>query len=296
MKWNMEECTGFILVFFTIAGVLAAGCTGPVPPAEPGPVPAITSEPAAAGTLTANPAPALTIIPTTVQAPVPTTGIITASPTASPTNEPFITEEALKALVQDAKNRLDMLKNTDKADTILITAKNPGECDVKLSKELGYLIDANTGEMTFIKGDYGSISLDRFRQDMTRGHSYVILHSHAKDWIVCQNTGTIGLNTVSLGDLAAPANLTKQGYHILKIIAVSDKNYEVYPRTPDNWKTSEEVSDAFARIEQRMEVQFHYDYYDPDGKKLTWYDVDMIMPLLTKDLDYAYIVNNAMAP
>ncbi len=291
MERNMQERIGAFFVLIVLAGVLVAGCAGLVPPKNPNPAPAITPVPATAAAVTANP----TTIPTKI--PVPATSVTTTmTAIITETTPPSISETALKAQIQDAKNKLDLLKNTDRADTILITAKNPGECDVKLSKELGYLIDANTGDTTFVKGDYGSISLDRFRQNMLAGHTYVILHSHAKDWIVCQDTGTIGLNTLSLGDLAAPANLTRQGYHIQKIIAVSDKDYEVYPRIPDNWKTSEEVSDSFTGIEKRLEARFHYDYYDENGKQQIWYDVDMIMPLLAKDLDYTYVVNNIVAP
>jgi spore germination cell wall hydrolase CwlJ-like protein len=71
--------------------------------------------------------------------------------------------------------------------------------------------------------------------------------------------------------------------------------YEVYPKMRDNWKTAEEVYNGVDQIEQRMEVTFHIDFYDPDtGKKTTYYDVDNLMPLLTRELDYTYIANNVV--
>ena len=174
-------------------------------------------------------------------------------------------------------------------------ASPPLYCEIKESKELGYLLDVNTGDLTFVKGDYGSIALDLFRQNMTAGHTYIILHSHAKDWFVCRGSGTISLDTFSLADLAAASMLTQQGYHIQKVIAVGEKIYEINPKTEDNWKTPEEVYNAVNLIEQRMEVPFHIDYYDPDtGKKTVYYDVDNLMPLLTRELDYTYRVNNVV--
>ncbi|WP_321504396.1 hypothetical protein [uncultured Methanoregula sp.] len=284
----MQVRTGLVVILISIAIIFIAGCTGPVSPVPPAPAPVITPVPAPAVIVTAIPT-----VTATTKATVVVTPAQTMVPVPTPTPVP---ESALNARVQDAKNKLDMLKNSDMADTIMIAAKTPGSCEVKQSKELGYLIDAGTGDMSFIKGDYGSISLDRFRQNMTPGHTYVILHSHAKDWIYCRNTGTVGLNTFSLADLAAPSTLTGQGYHVQKMIVVSDKMYEVYPKTPDNWKTEGEVYATFNRIEQRLEANFHYDYYDSAGVKKTWYDVDMIMPMLAKELGYTYIVDNTIVP
>ncbi|MFA4877805.1 MAG: hypothetical protein WC586_10350 [Methanoregula sp.] len=285
----MPKRIGFFYFIITLALILVAGCAGQAPPAPSSPAPAGTSAHPTMGVLTTTP----TMVPATVTT---TPRITTTQPAMTVTIPASISEAALKARIQDAKNKLDMLKNSDMADTILKKARSPGECEVKISKELGYLIDSDTGEMSFIKGDYGSISLDRFRQNMTKGHTYVILHSHAKDWIYCQDTGTIGLNTFSLSDLSAPSNLTRQGFHVQKLVAVSDKMYEVYPKIPDNWKTKEEVYNTFDRIEQRLESKFHYDYYNSQGRKTTWYDVDMIMPLLTKELGYTYIADNTIIP
>jgi len=55
------------------------------------------------------------------------------------------------------------------------------------------------------------------------------------------------------------------------------------------------VYDGVDQIEQRMEVTFHTDFYDPNtGKKTVYYDVDNLMPLLTRELDYTYIANNVV--
>jgi hypothetical protein len=218
--------------------------------------------------------------------------IITQSPVITPAKTPAqISDSALNARIQDAKNKLDQLKDSDKADTIVKSAQPPLYCEIRESKELGYLIDANTGDMFFVKGDYGSIDIELFRQNMTLGHDYIILHTHAKDLFICSGRGTIGLNTFSLSDLTAASNLTAQGYHVQKVIAVSDKNYEVFPKIRDDWRTKEEVYKGVEDIEQRMEVKFSI--YDPYWKQ-TFYDVDNIMPLLAKELNYTYIANHVV--
>jgi hypothetical protein len=71
------------------------------------------------------------------------------------------------------------------------------------------------------------------------------------------------------------------------MIAVSDTNYEVYPKTMDGWKTKDEVYNGVDRIEKRTETT--YNTIDPVTGK-TVYFVDSLMPLLTKELGYVYIV------
>jgi hypothetical protein len=233
-----------------------------------------------------------TTVPATILT-VPKTADVTQSLTPTPQQTPaLISDSAIKARIQDAKNTLEMLKNSDMADTKVSEPTPPDYCEIKISKELGYLIDINTGEVSFVKGDYGKIALDRFQRNMTRGHTYIILHTHARDWVICQGSGSMGLNTFSLEDLAVPSGLTTQGYHIQKMIVVSDKMYEVDPKTPDSWKTMEEVNRSVHHIEQSMETTFHYTFNDPETGTKTWYDVDNLMPLLTRELNYTYRVNN----
>jgi hypothetical protein len=281
-------CVAFLIVIILIG---ATGCVATQREAGNSLKPAV-SQPVPTPILEQSTVPVIalhTVAPTMIL-----TTIVTPLPLIKPEKTPAqISESALKARIQDAKNKLDMFKESSMADTTIKQATPPLYCEIKESKELGYLIDVNTGEMSFVKGEYGSISLDLFRQDMTQGHTYIILHSHAKNWFTCKGTGTISLNTFSLADLAAAANLTGQGYHIQKVIAVGDQIYEVYPKIRDNWKTTEEVYNGVDRIEKRTDLKYHIDYYDPDtGEKTIYFDVDNLMPLLTRELDYTYTVNN----
>jgi hypothetical protein len=255
-----------------------------------------------AGNVPAQGIPQLSATPVPVQRTLPavtlTTSAATATVSAKIPRSPVVTPEKtqaqisdsiLNARIQDAKNRLYQLKDSDKADTIIKPAQPPLYCEIRESKELGYLIDADTGDMFFVKGDYGSIDIDLFRRNMTPGHEYILLHTHARDWYICRGGGTIGLDTFSLADLAVASGLTAQGYHVQKMIAVSDRNFEVFPKIRDDWKTKEEVYKGVEDIERRMEVKFSI--YDPYWKK-TFYDVDSIMPLLARELNYTYIVNH----
>jgi len=275
-----------------VAGIMiiaATGCiameknTGNVPspvltPLSPAPMPVQSTI-----SVVTSPTAVPTILPTAT---------ITLSPAIAPEiTQAQIPDAALNARIQYAKNMLDQLKDSDKADTIVEPAHPPLYCEIKISKELGYLIDATTGNTSFVKGDYGFIDSDLFKQKMTPGHAYVILHTHAKDWYTCRGRGTITLNTFSLEDLAASSNLTEQGYHVLKVIAVSDKDYEVWPKLRDDWKTKEEVDNAFDHIEQHTEVKFSI--YDPYWRR-TFYDVDSIMPLLARELNYSYTANHVV--
>ena len=281
----MNRCVALIIAILLIA---AAGCISPERGTGDSRTPVVTQL-SPTPVLVQSTHPAVTS-PTAVPT-VPTTAAISQSPTITVKKTPTpIPESALKARIQDAKNQLDQLKNSDKADTVILSV-NEGNCEIKKSRELGYLIDINSGEMSFVKGDYGSIALDLFRKNMTHGHTYIILHTHAKDWYTCRGSGMISMDTFSLADLAAASNLTAQGYHVQKVIAVSDKDYEVYPKIRDDWKTKEEVYQGVDHLEQRMEVKFST--YDP-YMKMTFYDVDNLMPLLTRELNYTYTVNNVI--
>ncbi|MCX6691101.1 MAG: hypothetical protein NTW33_03375 [Methanoregula sp.] len=250
-------------------------------------------------TAPAPPSPVATIIPATPPPPltqvatVAVTSTVTLSTvtTPQPTTLALLTDSALRALIQDAKNKLDQLKDSDKADTIVISLHTPDNCEMKKSRELGYLIDANTGETFFVKGDYWSIDSDLFVRNMKAGHSYVILHTHPKMWTTCRGEGIMSLNTFSLADLAVASNLTERGYHIQKVIAVSDFDYEIYPKIGDDWRTKEEVYKGVDHIERFMEVKFST--YDPYLDR-TFYDVDNLMPLLAKELNYTYTANHVV--
>lgn len=282
----MNRSVAFLIVILIIA---TAGCVAQERDAGDSQTPVITQATAPTMVQTTHPAvTSTTTVPTTH-----TTATVTRSPTITPEKTPApVSESALKAKIQDAKNQLDQLKNSDKADTVILSL-NQGNCEVKMSRELGYLIDVDNGKMSFVKGDYGSISLNLFRRNMTYGHTYIILHTHAKDWYTCRGSGILSLDTFSLADLGVASNLTEQGYHVQKVIAVSDKDYEVYPKVRDDWKTLEEVYQAVDRLERRMELKFSA--YDPN-LNMTFYDVDNLMPLLTKELDYTYTVNNVLQP
>jgi hypothetical protein len=276
------------LVCVLLFVLAAAGCVSstnqPVAPVHTNPV---------------TPPPVATTIPATIP-PSPTQAATVAvtstatSPTATPppqTTLALLTDTALRARIQDAKNKLDQLKDSDKADTIVISLHTPGNCEMKKSRELGYLIDANNGETFFVKGDYWSIDSDLFIRNMKVGHSYIILHTHPKMWTTCRGEGIMSLNTFSLSDLAVASNLTEQGYHVLNVIAVSNVDYEIYPKIRDDWKTKEEVYKGVDHIERFMEVKFST--YDPYLNR-TFYDVDNLMPLLAKELNYTYTANHVV--
>jgi len=285
----MNRCTALLMVILLIA---TAGCMTQQRDGENTVSPDVTHLlPTPVPLQSTNP---VVTLATPVPTPVPTliaTATMTHSPTITGEKTPApIPESGLKARIQDAKNQLNQLKDSTRADTI-ISSINGGDCEIKKSRELGYLIDVNTGEMSFVKGDYGSISLTLFAQNMTRGHTYIILHTHAKDWYTCRGSGMVSLNTFSLEDLGAASEFTARGYHVQKVLAVSDKDYEVYPKIPDDWKSIDEVHDGVDRIERRMEVKFST--YDPN-LKMTFYDVDSLMPLLTEELNYTYSENNVV--
>ncbi|MCK9580345.1 MAG: hypothetical protein M0Q92_07820 [Methanoregula sp.] len=266
----------------TLALLLAAAGCSAVNTAEPS-LPAPVSTQA-----TRVPAPALTTalpIPTPSPTPAPTT-LPTATPVPTPTP---LSEEALNARIVDARNKLTNLIDSNVADTIITHPDGSQSCEVKMSRELGYLIDATTGESTFVKGDYWSIDADLFRNPMKKDHTYVIIHTHPRMWATCQGSGIVSQYTFSDGDLIATASLTEQGYHIRTLIAITDKEYRIWPKVADDWMTETEIRGAVGRIERRLETSFTY--YDPVLQR-EYYDMDSLMPLLAKELNYSYTVNN----
>ena len=281
MNRSVIILTLFLLLF-------SGGCVAPeiATKTAPGPVPTMvpTTPAQVHGTPAATPSLPVTTVPVTV---APTTQK-TVNPEKKPT---AISEEALNARIVDARNTLNNFIDSDVADTVVIRSNPTQNCEVKKSKELGYLIDITTGESTFIKGDYWQINADLFRQGMKKDREYIIIHTHPRMWTTCGGSGITSLYTFSLGDLEATANLTKQGYHVRKLIAISDKEYVIYPKVKDDWKSRAEIYKGVENIERFIEMKFSY--YDPVFNR-TFYDVDNIMPLLAKELNYTYIIDRAV--
>ncbi|NMB79500.1 MAG: hypothetical protein GYA23_10465 [Methanomicrobiales archaeon] len=286
--YRTAACLALVLLLVT------AGCNGtktpPVPSPVPSATPVVTLSPASPP-LTPSPSPTIAAAPyPSLVSPSPTTVTPLPSATSVPVPVPTtLSEEALNARIVDARNKLNNLIDSDAADTIVLHPDQAQGCEVKTSRELGYLIDATTGESTFVKGDYGSISAKSFRDPMNKDHEYVIIHTHPRMWATCPGSGITSLYTFSIGDLAAVSSLASQGYHVKYIIAIADKEYRIWPKVPGNWKSQEEVRAAISRIEQRLDAQFAF--YDPVLEQ-EYYNVDSLMPLLTKELDYSYTANN----
>jgi hypothetical protein len=186
----------------------------------------------------------------------------------------------------DARNKLSSLIDSEVADTV-ITHRADG-CEIKMTKELGYLIDADTGESAFVKGDYWSIDADLFVQSMEKDHEYVIIHTHPRMWATCRGEGIVSQYTFSDGDLIATHKLTAEGYHIRTLIAISDKEYRIWPKVAGGWKSEREIQEAVTRIEQQKGMSFTYHDSLLDRQ---YYDMDSLMPLLAKELGYSYTVN-----
>ena len=287
---SRTACLGSAVILITLVVAAIAGCSSPEQ------TPAV---PQATATVVATPLPS-TVQPTTmtgtttVSAPVATSvppattieTITTPTPSPAPT---LISEAALNARIVDARNKLEMFMDSDVADTVIIHQGSPRNCDVKKSKELGYLIDMNTGDSTFVKGDYWSIDADLFSGPMKKDRQYIIIHTHPRMWVTCSGSGIYSLYTFSLGDLEATRNLTEQGYHVKKLIAIADMDYRIWPYKDDDWKSEAEIEHAVARIEAQAGQPFSY--YDPVFET-TFYDVDNLMPYLTEELNYHYTVNN----
>lgn len=278
----MHRALVFLFLFLLLA---AAGCSAPESAGEAAatPVPETGAVPVPESSVPTPPAPQPTSTPT----PTPPRVITTiATPTPVPTPTP-LSEAGLNARIVDARNRLNNLIETDVADTIV---SEPREgCSVKQSRELGYLIDATTGESTFVKGDYGSISADLFTAPMKKEHEYVIIHTHPRMWATCGGSGIVSLHTFSIGDLEATAALAEKGYRIKYLIALSDKEYRIWPKIEGDWKSSAGIRQAIHRIETRYEARFTFQ--DPVlGRE--YFEVDSLMPLLAKELNYSYTANN----
>jgi len=181
-----------------------------------------------------------------------------------------------------------MFMDSNVADTIIVQAGGTRNCEVKQSKELGYLIDTTTGESTFVKGNYWSIDAGNFSRLMRTDHAYIIIHTHPRMWVTCAGSGILSYYSFSIGDLEAAANMTEQGYHVKKIIAIADKDYRIWPYVDDGWKSEAEIRAAVKRIETTREIP--YSYYDPIFDQ-TFYDVDNLMPFLADELEYHYTIN-----
>jgi len=271
--------------------IIAAGCTGPAQ--SPGSTQfssAVTTPLPPPEAVTATTAPAPTTIPAppeitaAVTAPANTT-IATTIPAIVPSS---ISDAALNAQIVDARNHLEMLMDSNVADTIIVQAGGTQQCEVKKSKELGYLIDTTTGESTFVKGNYWSIDAGNFSSLMRTDHAYIIIHTHPRMWVTCAGSGLISYYSFSIGDLEAAANMTEQGYHVKKLIAIADKDYRIWPSVTDGWRSEAEIRAAVKRIETTREIP--YSYYDPIFDQ-TFYDVDNLMPFLADELEYHYTIN-----
>lgn len=275
---NRHGCS---LILILILVLVTAGCLDtqqagePVSP--PAPVPPTNIPVTELATVSATPSPVPTTIPTTIR---------TATPVPTPTP---LSVEAPNARIVDARNKLNNLIETDVADTFITHPANAPDCEIKQSRELGYLIDATTGESVFVKGDYGSIRVDLFTNPMKKDHEYVIIHTHPRMWATCRGSGTASLYTFSIGDLEATAALAEQGYRIKYLIALSDKEYRIWPKKEGDWRSSAEIRQAIRRIETRLETPFTY--YDPLLDR-EFHQVDSLMPLLAKELNYSYTANN----
>jgi hypothetical protein len=243
----------------------------------PAPVTETLSAMPARDTVPATPGMTMVIQPATTPA---------ATPVPTPTG---LSESAINARIVDARNKLSNLIDSNVADTIIIYPDRMQGCEVKKSRELGYLIDLSTGESTFVKGDYWSIDADLFTDTMRQDRRYIIIHTHPKGWEICAGSGIISQNTFSLGDLAVIANLTRRGYHVKQLIAVADNEYRIWPGQEDGWRSIDEILPAIKKIETGSGHGFsHYDRLQNRES----YDLDSLMPLLAKELGYHYTVNN----
>jgi hypothetical protein len=266
--------------------LLGAGCFDsrePEATVPPGPAVIQDTQPASAVGVSVTAIPVTTISQTHSTPPI---AYRTSIPDPTPAR---ISDAALSARIVDARNKLNNFMDSNVADTVIIHPGGSQDCEVKQSKELGYLIDATTGESTFIKGDYWSIDAGLFSNPMRKDHEYIIIHTHPRMWTTCRTTGITSLSTFSIGDLEATANLTEQGYHVKTLIAIADKEYKITPKVRDDWKSAQEIRLAVNRIERRMETPFSY--YDTTLNH-EFYDVDNLMPLLAKELNYTYMANN----
>lgn len=267
------------LLLLMVVLLVVPGCLSPGPGGQAAVTPAPVPETAVPQTLITTVPPAPVPSPTPVSTTIPTT-IPRTTRTATPVQAPTpISDETLNARMVEARTKLSDLMESDVADTIVINPGNTQDCEVKKSRELGYLIDTFSGESTFIKGDYWSIDTGLFTQPMRTDREYVIIHTHPRMWTICRTAGVTSLSTFSIGDLEATANLTDRGYHIRTLIAISDKEYRISPGIRDDWRSGAEIHNAIVRIEKRLEAPFSY--YDATLQH-EFYDVDNLMPSLQR--------------
>ncbi len=183
----------YVVILLLVLLLISGGCLASRPQELPAPAPIPTI-------ITPLPEPVLTIIPPTEsmeRTTAPTTPV-TATPKPTQTS---ISDEALNARLVDARNKLTNLIDSDVADTVITHAGGSQACEVKKSRELGYLIDATTGESTFVKGGYWSIDSGLFSNPMRKDHEYVIIHTHPRMWTTCPGSMITSLYTFSTGDL-----------------------------------------------------------------------------------------------
>ena len=145
-------------VLIVLILIAAAGCSAPARPADPSQIlTVVTTVPLpSATTVTASTIPAttrVTVIPSITRETRPANTTV-ATTVPIPTTTP-ISEAALNARIVDARNKLEMLIDSNVADTIISHHGGTENCEIKKSKELGYLIDVTTGESTFVKGITG---------------------------------------------------------------------------------------------------------------------------------------------
>ena len=187
--------------------------------------------------------------------------ILVTNATNSPTDGPVptpISEEKLNEIIQASEDTLIANINSN-------TAVVDGE---KESVESAYIVDADTGLKHWIRGDVSSTNISGFLQYMTdKEHGYIILHTHpyGSTYELCRS--------FSPGDLIVMSNLHRDGYRILKLYAVNQKNeYVIYPEETANWKSAEVTRNAFNDVfdndfscanlnDARMsQVAFHLNY------------------------------------
>ena len=269
----------YAVILLLVLLLISGGCLASRPQELPAPTPTSI-------TITPIPEPVLTTIPPAEPPETTPAPTATATPRPTPTS---ISDVALNARLVDARNKLTNLIDSDVADTVIIHAGGSQPCEVKKSRELGYLIDATTGESTFIKGDYWSMDSGLFSNPMRKDHEYVIIHTHPRMWTTCPGSMITSLYTFSTGDLEATANLTEQGYHIKYLVAISDREYRIYPKVSGDWRNESQIKEAVNRIEWRLGTSFTY--YDLLLDR-EFYDVDNLMPFLAKELNYTYMANN----
>jgi hypothetical protein len=287
-----RHCSGCITAVILLLLILVSftGCSVPEQEAVlPQSSPAVTGTPAPAAE-TRSAVPVNETVPATPAITTVTQPAITPNATPVPTSS-GISESAVNARIVDARNKLSNLIDSNVADTVIIHPDGVQGCEVKESRELGFLIDLSTGESTFVKGDYWSIDTDLFTDTMRQDHRYIIIHTQPKIWETCAGTGIFSYNTFSVEDLGVTANLTRQGYHIRELIAIADNEYRIRPGEEDGWKSRAEILVAIKQIETRTGRK--YSHYSSLQNRVI-YDLDNLMPLLAKELGYHYTVNNVV--